>query len=49
MNGRHRPRFTPGLIQILVAEGVRSEDLYQVVRADFEFQVGNRLDVKRIR
>jgi hypothetical protein len=42
-------RSTPALIQILVAEGLWSEDSYQVVRADIGFQVGNRLDVERIR
>jgi hypothetical protein len=40
---------TPGLIQILVAYGVWSEDSYQVVRADICFRVGNWLDVERLR
>jgi hypothetical protein len=37
------------MIQILGAQGVWSGDSYQVVRADFDFQVDNRLDVERIR
>jgi hypothetical protein len=32
-----------------VAHGVRAEDSYQALQADIGFQVGNLLDVKRIR
>lgn len=45
---RHYPRSTPGLIRILVDEGLWSEDSYRVVRADFDFQMGNRLNVERV-
>lgn len=33
MNGQRRARSTAGLIQMLVAEGLRSEDSYHVVWA----------------
>jgi hypothetical protein len=45
---RHYPRSTRGLRQILVDEGLWSEDSSQVVRADFGFQMGNSLNVERI-
>jgi hypothetical protein len=45
---RYYPRSTPGLIRLLVDEGLWSEDSSQVVRADFDFQMGNSLNVERV-
>ena len=45
---RHYPRSTPGLIWILVDEGLWPGDLYRVVRTDSDFQMGNSLNVERV-